>query len=281
MKPRFLILGTTLNHEIKGLQAACQKLDVEFESKLFSDLQFNSNTDFGQMISELEKFDHIVCRVEGQLATQIRTFLVANSPTIRDRMLNGHSYADYPIMSKIQQYALFAKNGIPIPETQYQGEYPEVPELPVIIKGIFGSKGNAVHLVKDEAEFRKFEAVYGIGGFVVQKPLPIGQDYRIVVLGNRVLGGMKKVADEGVFLTNIHAGGHATEVEAERSELLGQIALKAVHVTQCDFGGVDIMFDADGRPRVLEVNRGAAYAGFEQVNPFSVSEEIIKYLLQK
>lgn len=281
MKPRILLLGTTLNHEIKGLQAACQKLGVDFETKLFSDLHFDSTVGFKQLLVELETYDHIVSRVEGQLAIQTRTFLVANSSVIKDKMLNGQSYAEYPIMSKIQQYALFAKQGIPIPETQYQGEYVEVPTLPVIVKGIFGSKGNAVHLVKDEATFRHLEQEYGPGGFVVQQPLPIGEDYRILVLGGRVLGEMKKVADKGTFLTNIHAGGHAILVEPDRIQILEELALAAAQATHCEFGGVDVMFDANGQPRVLEINRGAAYAGFEQVNPLDVSEEIIQYLLQK
>lgn len=281
MKPRILILGTTVNYEVQRLQEACQNLAVDFETKLFSDFEFGSSADFGQLIAEIEKFDHIVSRVEGQMAIQMRAFLIANSNQIKNKMLNGQSYAEYPIMSKIQQYAVFAQHGIPIPKTQYKGEYPTVPNFPVIVKGIFGSKGNAVHLVKDETTFRELEKKYGAGGFVVQEPLAIGEDYRILVLGNKVLGSMKKIADAGQFLTNIHAGGHATPVEPERKELLDNLALKTMDAAKCEFGGIDIMFGTDGKPCVLEVNRGAAYAGFEQVNPFSVSEEIIKYLLQK
>jgi glutathione synthase/RimK-type ligase-like ATP-grasp enzyme len=275
---KILILGTSHNYEVQGLEAACSKLGLSFTTKLFSDMKFHFPMSLSDLIEEIESYDHIVSRVEGQIAVQIRTFLLSNSKKIRDKMLNGHAYADYPILSKIQQYALFSQHGIPIPETWYQASYETPPQFPCIVKGIFGSKGEAVHLVKDEATFRGLEKQYGPGGFVVQTPLPIGEDYRIVVVGDRVLGFMKKIATDG-FVTNIHAGGQATTVEPEREAVLTDLAIKAAKATGCQFGGVDVMFDADGQPRVLEINRGAAYAGFEQVNPLSVSEEILKYLI--
>jgi glutathione synthase/RimK-type ligase-like ATP-grasp enzyme len=278
MTPRVLLLGTTLNHEVTGLQEACRSLNLPFETRLFADLAFDSNKDLVQELSELETFDYIVSRVEGQFAIQMRTVLLTHSEIIKHRMLNGRSYIDFPILSKIQQYVLFARHGIPIPETTYRSTYKELPAFPVIMKGIFGSKGEAVHLVHDEARFRQLEKEYGPGSFVVQKPLPIGEDYRVLVLGDTVLGYMKKVAESGEFLTNIHAGGHPVAVESERVPVLEKWALAAAKVTECQFGGVDIMFDENGQPRVLEINRGAAYAGFEQLNPINVSVEIIKYL---
>jgi len=278
---KILILGTFHNHETKGLTAAAQKTGAEVVTRLFSELSLQLNSGLNQLLKECEKFDHIVSRVEGRLANELRTILVTNSPIIRQRMLNGPSYSKYPILSKVQQYALFVTHDLPIPETWYQANYTEPLTFPIIIKGIVGSKGEAVHLVKNTTEFETLSNQYGQGGFITQTPLPIGEDYRILVLGGKVLGFMKKKASDGKFVTNIHAGGRAHLVEPERAPILEKLALATAQATECDFGGVDVMFDTTGQPRILEINRGAAYAGFEQINPINVSTEVINFMLNR
>lgn len=278
---RLLILGTFHNHELNSLAAAGTQQGLEVTTKLFSELQLRLDTDFKNLITEFEGYDYIVSRVEGTLSEELRTILVTSSESIRRKLLNGESYYKYPSLTKIQQYAVLAANNIPIPETWYQGEYNlDQIALPIILKGIKGSKGNSVHLIQTREEFDQRAQQYGKGGFVLQTPLPLGQDYRIVVLHGEVIGFMKKIATEG-FVTNIHAGGQALEVDESQKPILAELAIKTAHALSCEFGGVDVMFDDKGQPRVLEINRGAAYAGFESVNPIDVSDLIISYLQTK
>jgi ribosomal protein S6--L-glutamate ligase len=116
-------------------------------------------------------------------------------------------------------------------------------------------------------------------GEMIQPFLATGHDYRVIVIGGKALGAMKKTAPKGEFLTNVVRGGTATK--AELTKELRDLSVKAARLFQADYVGVDIMYDKKGNPYILEVNRGAQFEGFERSTGINIARQMIEWLISK
>ena len=101
----------------------------------------------------------------------------------------------------------------------------------------------------------------------------------MIVIGGEAIGAMKKTAPPGEFLTNIARGGLASK--ADLTDELKDLAEKTARVFKTDYVGVDIMYDTEGRPYILEANRGAQFEGFERSTGINVAQKMIEFLLEK
>jgi RimK family alpha-L-glutamate ligase len=105
-------------------------------------------------------------------------------------------------------------------------------------------------------------------------------DFRVWVLGEKVLGVMKRSsADKKEFRNNYSAGGNV-EV-ADLPEEVKEIAVKAAKVCGLAVAGVDVAFrDFDvKKPVIWEVNKGPQFKGFMKATGIDVPMEIVKYLV--
>jgi len=159
--------------------------------------------------------------------------------------------------------------------------------FPVIIKGSGGDRGTRVFkadsleeleiLVKD---LRKTETEEG-KRYMLQEYIANDGDYRVLVLGDKVLGVMKRFAnqDSSEFRNNYSAGG-SVEV-ADLPEEVKKLAVRAAKVCGLVIAGVDVAFrEFDKRkPVIWEVNKGPQFKGFMKATGIDVPEEIVKYLV--
>lgn len=182
---------------------------------------------------------------------------------------------------KLFQHYLLAKHGLPvISSLLYTGR--QLPDsvysrfkTPYILKSIEGSRGRQVFLVDDKKEIGPRIKEFGRGKLLVQRYLPSKQDYRIIVIGNRVVGSMKRVAAEGEFRANVSLGGTVESVKVSKE--LRQLALRAAKVFNAEFAGVDVM-KYKGRYYLLEVNIFPMFAGFEEATGINVAKELVQYI---
>jgi glutathione synthase/RimK-type ligase-like ATP-grasp enzyme len=210
----------------------------------------------------------------------VRTYLLYAVPELEKKMLNGTTYKNYPDFSKLLQMIILKRDGVPVPTTSFSNDY-STTQLPIVLKSLNGSNGQQVHYVQTPNDLETYATQYGSGNFLLQKPLPIGADYRVIVLGNRAIGMHKKVTTSG-FLTNVTAGGRVEPVEEERREHIAAIALQAARSFACEYAGVDVMYDDKGEPRILEINRGAGFNKMqEDLWKIDLAENIISYVLSK
>jgi ribosomal protein S6--L-glutamate ligase len=124
----------------------------------------------------------------------------------------------------------------------------------VVVKPLFGSEGRGMVRVSDpELAWRTFRTLEKMNAVLyVQQFVPHpGWDLRVLVLGGRVLGAMRRHAKVDDWRTNVAQGGRAeavtTSVEEER------LALRAAAAVGADFAGVDLL-PTDHGYVVLEVN---------------------------
>lgn len=159
-------------------------------------------------------------------------------------------------------------------------------EFPIIIKGSGGDRGTRVYKANNLEEMeelvrklRKSETEEG-RRYMLQEYIENDGDYRVLVLGKKVLGVMKRSSQsEGEFRNNYSAGGKV-EV-AELPENIKEMAVRAAEVCGLSVAGVDVAFrDFDmNKPVIWEVNKGPQFKGFMAATGVDVPAEIVKFLV--
>jgi len=159
--------------------------------------------------------------------------------------------------------------------------------FPVILKGSSGDRGtnvfkidNIKQLEKKVRELRKIE-IEGGKRYMLQEFIPNTGDLRILVLGDKVLGAMKRSSQnfEKEFRNNFSVGGKVEVVEIPES--IKKLAVKAAKVCGLLVAGVDVVYrDNDvNKPVVWEVNKGPQFWGFMEATGIDVPKEIINFLV--
>ena len=102
-----------------------------------------------------------------------------------------------------------------------------------------------------------------------------GMDVRALVVGDRVVAAMRRVAEGQEFRSNIHRGGRAEPVELDPE--YERTAVRAVQILGLKVAGVDLLESQDG-PQVLEVNSSPGLQGIESTTGVDVATAILEYL---
>ena len=159
-------------------------------------------------------------------------------------------------------------------------------QFPIIIKGSGGDRGTRVfkannleEMEKLVRDLRKSETEEG-RRYMLQEYIPNDGDYRVLVLGEKVLGVMKRSSQSVAEFKNNYSAGGKVEV-ADLPEEIKQLAVKAAKVCGLAVAGVDVAFrDNDlKKPIIWEVNKGPQFKGFMQATGIDVPAEIVKFLV--
>lgn len=204
-------------------------------------------------------------------------YLYENGKTVVDKKLATEPY----IASKISYTR--AKYNIPVPDTvltfgrNVAKDYLKKAQYPLIIKSTTGSKGRGVFLANGNKEALRIIDENESKRFMFQEYIPTRFDIRVFVVGDKVLGAMRRDAAEDDFRSNIAQGGTSTIYDLSKDPRLSELALEACKVSNTEIGGVDIMINEENL-YVLEVNRAPQFRGFVESTGLDVGEEIVKYL---
>lgn len=156
---------------------------------------------------------------------------------------------------------------------------------PIIIKGSGGDRGTRVYKADNLEEMekliknlRKSETEEG-KRYMLQEYIPNDGDYRLFVLGEKVLGIMKRSSQNKNEFRNNYSAGGSVEV-AELPEEIKQLAVRAAKICGLAVAGVDVAFrDNDmKKPVIWEVNKGPQFKGLMAATGIDVPMEIVKYL---
>ena len=150
-------------------------------------------------------------------------------------------------------------------------------KFPFIGKPNLGSKGEGVYLLKSQEDVSKLKI--DIKGYVFQNYIENDGDYRILVLGGKALGIIKRIASEGGFLNNISQGGRSEKVfDKEVVNQLTNIAERIASKFELNFCGVDVIKDKKtGEYYFLELNTAPQWQGFQRETGINVSGELLDY----
>ena len=187
---------------------------------------------------------------------------------------------------KLLAHQLLAAAGIPFPRTVLARQPSDVARMvklvggpPVILKLVSGTHGKGVMLGKDIDEIQaSLETVWALNQTLLIQEFvrdSHGEDLRVIVVGGRALGAMKRTAKLGSFRANVHQGADVAEYPMD--DELEWLALRATEVMGLDVAGVDLVKGRDGYS-VIEVNSGPGFEGFEKATGKNVAAEILRYV---
>jgi tetrahydromethanopterin:alpha-L-glutamate ligase len=145
----------------------------------------------------------------------------------------------------------------------------EAVDGPLVLKPLFGSQGRGLRLIRtpnDLPEPAVVNGVYYLQGFVGVERDGF-RDFRLLVSRGRVIAAMARHSTH--WITNVKRGARPVAVVA--NDEMRELAVRAAAAVGAAFAGVDVLYDTDGRPTVLEVNSMPAWSGLQKVTPFSIA----------
>ena len=102
-----------------------------------------------------------------------------------------------------------------------------------------------------------------------------GRDIRALVVGDRVVAAMRRVAQGDEFRSNVHRGGSVEPVALD--EEYERTAVRAAQIMGLRVAGVDMLEGHDG-PLVMEVNSSPGLEGIETATQLDIAGAIIDYI---
>jgi gamma-F420-2:alpha-L-glutamate ligase len=199
----------------------------------------------------------------------------------------NHSEAINNVRDKLQAHQILSQANIPTPKTMLV-KFPVSSKtveqeigFPCVVKVLQGSHGKGVHLVHTKNLFEDLmDLVDNLGvkkTMIVQEfvDTAIGTDLRVLVVGGKVVGAMKRKGPDGDFRANITNGGTGEPFPvSDEMDLLCRETAKALGL---DIAGIDLLFDDQGF-KVCEANSAPGFEGFEKYVDINVAGAIVDYV---
>ena len=190
---------------------------------------------------------------------------------------------------KLHSLQIMQQAGLPIPKTAVivkpEALYSAIQAVgppPVVVKLIQGTQGRGVILARNWQttaavldKLRTYNKQALVQEYVAEAE---GQDTRIIVVGDRCVAAMTRIAAEGEFRANLHRGG--TAVPTALDEETEHLALTAARAHGLSVAGVDLIPSERG-PLLLEVNSSPGIEGIETVTGVDVAGAMIAFLEQE
>jgi len=188
---------------------------------------------------------------------------------------------------KLRCLQLLAQQGIDVPRTVMATEGASVKKLlesvgglPCIIKLLRGTQGVGVMLADTRGEAETIlQTFWGLNQDVCLQEFvreSRGRDVRALVVGDEVVGAMRRQAKSGEFRSNIHRGGEGKSIQLD--ETYKQVAVRAARAVGLSVCGVDMLEGTNG-PRVMELNSSPGFEGLEKATGRDIAGAIVKHAL--
>ncbi len=149
--------------------------------------------------------------------------------------------------------------------------------FPFIQKPNLGSRGIGVSLIKARADLLSQKINYE--DYIYQNFIENDGDYRVLIVGGRPLGVIKRIAQGGGFLNNISQGGVAVEIlDTKIVEKVTNIAVEVASLFDLALCGIDIIYDnKNNKFHFLELNTVPQWKGFQSATKINVANEILDF----
>lgn len=116
--------------------------------------------------------------------------------------------------------------------------------------------------------------------FILRQFIPAKNGCRLIVLGNEVIAGADFLMNENDFRN----AAIISEIKYRQKDFpkkLKDISVKATHLCNVEFSGVDFLEAENGDYYLLEVNFPTGFSGLIDVCGINIPEKMVKYLIDK
>lgn len=186
---------------------------------------------------------------------------------------------------KLHSLQILTRAGVDIPRTAVIRTVDDLDEaidqvggLPCVLKLLKGTQGIGVMLAESrEGLEAMLQAFWSLGHIVLLQEFIAeskGKDVRAFVVGDKVIGAMRREAKIGEFRSNIHRGGTGRAARLSKDD--EEQVLAATRALGLQVAGVDYLESRDGA-KVIEVNASPGFQGLEQATGKDIAGEIVRY----
>lgn len=260
-------------HKVKVLDTTKFSIDL---ADGFPDLYFRSK--------QLSEYDAILPRI-GASITYFGTAVVRQfeqmsvyTPNSSNGIMNSRD--------KLRSLQILSRHELGMPDTTFVRDRNDIlPAIervggtPIVIKLLEGTQGVGVILAESQKVAEAIiETLHSANqNVLVQKFVAEsrGRDVRALVVGDRVVAAMRRVAQGNEFRSNVHRGGKPERIELP--EEYERTAVRAAQILGLRVAGVDMLEGADG-PQIMEVNSSPGLEGIEGVTSLDIAGAIIDYI---
>lgn len=190
---------------------------------------------------------------------------------------------------KLRCLQVLAGAGVEVPRTvmmRRRGKLREAVEriggLPVIVKLLQGTQGVGVMLAHTMEELETLlDTMWNLDQEILLQEFVSearGRDIRAVVVGDRVVAAMRRIAGSaGEFRSNLHRGGRGEAVDLPPA--YEEEAIRAARAMGLEIAGVDLL-ESLGGPKVTEVNSSPGLRGIERAARVDIAGAIVSHGLE-
>lgn len=247
-------------------------IDIVFSDELII-LNNNNKTEFIYRDKSLKFPDFVIMRdYNYTISMQLENLGI--------RVINS-TLSMFNSRSKAVTAQLLVKNNVSTPkflftkEKNYEFIHNYFYNRKFVMKENEGSQGKGVYLIEDEEEYNnvyyKINDEYFCQEFI---EFSYGMDIRVYVLGDKVLGCVKRISDSS-FKSNYSLGGRVEKYELTDS--IKEISLSAAKAIGLEFCGIDLLFTKDSFT-VCEVNGNAGFRTITMVSDIDIPIELFKWI---
>lgn len=292
---RFLIVGQKNVGQIQRLKAEAKKLRHTIDGCLMSDLVIESGDGVFNVFANkkpLSSYDliYLCAGIEQNRRFEWYTAVDYLKKHFKTKIVNevvvDPSLKYYPIQTWFILNSF--ENSIPIPKTFIIYSKEKLPlvlkkfNYPLIIKISELHRGTGVFLAKTESDVKKIIGENEGKTFLLKKFIPNDGDFRVLTVGFRAVGAMKRKSKFPEFRNNISVGSKGESIDFKECADVIRLAEKAAKASGIEIAGVDVITDNNtGKNYVLEVNVGPQFTGLEKYTDINAAREIIKYFESK
>lgn len=281
-----LILGNPKSYENKRLKKEGALLGHKITVTPFKELKFKAQGKIKIFAKDRDILDYNAILfgrfvpIYVSQALTIAEFMHRAGKIVVDRDLATGNF----IYDKMRDYILLGQNGIACPKTIQVFQQAKIKKLlpnfsfPVILKEVHSSLGKRIYLVKDKKRLNKILGRNKKRSFALQEFFNTKNDLRIMVIGYKALGAIKRTAPKNGFRTNYSQGGRGEKIIL--SPQIKKMAEKAARVLKKPIAGVDVIIYRN-KPYILEVNRFPGFEQFEKVSGINIARAIIKHITNR
>ncbi len=180
---------------------------------------------------------------------------------------------------KLRATQILSRHAIGMPATSFVRDKADVLQAielvggaPVVIKLLEGTQGIGVILAPDTSvaegiieTLQSTKQNVLIQQFIAESK---GRDIRALVVGDRVVGAMRRTAQGEEFRSNVHRGGSVEAVQLD--DEYERTAVRAAQIMGLRVAGVDMLEGNDG-PLVMEVNSSPGLEGIERATGLDIA----------
>ena len=277
------ILFTTRNHPnpktIDKLIKAAERLHLNIEIIHTKDT-----------INELHKSNslkHIEFAIHRDFDCSPTQWFYVNKLPSSTRQLNKEFLLKFYKYDKIIQYSYLSHHNPEIPliptvwsfdTLSYENLCNYFQEKRFLVKPNSGSYGAGIQIIESQSQLDTYYKTVRSYTILFQKYIPIEWDIRVLIIGKKVLGAMKRnKPNKDALVTNISQGGIGEQFIL--SPEVEKLALDVTRALSLEYAGVDILFDSDNKPYIIEVNANPQFYGFNKTFNIQVEDLLLEYLI--